>query len=296
MNHSKNVTQLHKTLGRDSRDLRAYVEQATALPFPLNLISGYIAGRMSYTDGYAFPSIENVIQHTRASRATVVRAIAAMKRSGEWTVVSGRGGLPGQQATARSSRYYLSEEMVSGFDAWLERGRRFEDVQTIADDGCVDVSETDASEETGYVLDEEPLDVESIPDFVPDDVDGFEEWEDVQEPEVTAEVLTPFEFHLRELLPAQFAAFANAPAADRERVLALAESLADQGADVYATLSRAVERNTQGIRKITPWLMNFGLTVPVYPDRAPAMMGSSTGGAYDVDTNNVDYGETGQEF
>jgi len=282
---------LHKTLRRDSRDLRAYVEEATSLPFPLNLIAGYIAGKINFNDGYAYPSIENIMQHTHASRATVSRAIAAMKTSGEWTVVSGRGGPLAKHASARASRYYLSEEMVNGFDAWLENGRRIPDEVVTARDA-----------------EDEAVSIDDIPDFVPEDmVAVFEDIEVEAEPEPVAPPrLSPFEYHLRELLPQHWVNFRSASEEERDEVLALARSLADDGVDIYSTLSRAVDRYGKKIDRIIPWLTKVGLA---YPVQNSAQASFETAGAFTgmapaesfqnflmYGTADVDYGKTGQEF
>lgn len=79
--------------------------QLTGTPF---LIALTVASMHSSKTGYAYPSLETIAHSARVSIKTAQRGIIEMKNSGEWHVVSGRGGRLGQRGytTLRANRYY----------------------------------------------------------------------------------------------------------------------------------------------------------------------------------------------
>lgn len=95
------------SVGVASWDVEKWVRKNSRLLGSNFLVSLTVAFFHSRQRGYAFPTIETLASAARVSEKTAKRAIREMKDSGEWIVVSGRGGpdAPGF-VSARANRYY----------------------------------------------------------------------------------------------------------------------------------------------------------------------------------------------
>lgn len=112
--------------GYDSRDLERWVCEHSTLSYPYNLVAGKIAGFVNKTDGYAFPTYALLEEQFKISETTLYRVREIMETSGEWVVLTGRGG-PGLKkgnGSPRANRYYPTAKLLEGIDEWLKgRGK-----------------------------------------------------------------------------------------------------------------------------------------------------------------------------
>lgn len=105
--------------GVASWTVERWVRRHSSLTGAAFAVSLTVASMHSSTTGYAHPSMKSLANAARVSVKTVSRAIAEMKDSGEWVVVTGRGGAAnraslGANSTPRANRYYPTALLRDG--------------------------------------------------------------------------------------------------------------------------------------------------------------------------------------
>lgn len=101
------------SVGCTSWDVEGWVRKNSTLTGTAFLVALTAASLHSRRRGYAFPSIEHLAACSRVSTKTVQRAIEQMRDSGEWIIVTGRGGTQSNNfATARANRYYPTAKLA----------------------------------------------------------------------------------------------------------------------------------------------------------------------------------------
>lgn len=88
--------------------------QLTGTPF---LVALTVASMHSSKYGYAFPSLDKIAESARISIKTAQRGVEEMKQSGEWNIISGRGGRigsNGEKKYNRANRYHPTRLLAEG--------------------------------------------------------------------------------------------------------------------------------------------------------------------------------------
>lgn len=236
-------------------------------------VAAHLAMRHNKTAGYAFPPITEIMAACNLSRASVDRAIAEIKASGEWIVVTGRGGIPGQAWV--SNRYYPSAALLTlpdGAGAPVEE----EDphwAAIIADEPAPEdapLDEPEQQQEQEQPEPREPVDFDLTGVF--DDLGADDEAVGEQPQHVRArpveepQPLAWFEEIIRDAYTAHDSALwarYTAQVTDEQRTVieTLCSSIRDSGADLRLTLDEALER-TDAVRHAVLWLLSYGLNNP----------------------------------
>lgn len=103
------------SIGVPSWTVEGWVRDRSSLKGTQFLVSLIVASLHSSSRGYAFPALDLLASRSRVSLKTAQRATEAMKESGEWTIVSGRGGRTSQgYSGARANRYYPTLLLATG--------------------------------------------------------------------------------------------------------------------------------------------------------------------------------------
>jgi hypothetical protein len=100
-------TENFSSVGVASWDIEKWVRKNSSLVSSSFLVALTVAYFHNQQKGYSFPTIERLSNESRVSEKTVKRAIKDMKDSGEWEILTGRGGPDGKRyGQARANRYY----------------------------------------------------------------------------------------------------------------------------------------------------------------------------------------------
>lgn len=252
------------SVGTPSWEVEKWVRKYSLLRGYDFLVALTVASFHSQQYGYAFPSMENLVEASRVSESSVKRAIQNMKKSEEWVVVSGRGGPEGSRHSSqpRANRYYPTA-ILAGVSARHEH---------------VDVK-------IQYTPEEEAL------------AKAISEAGIVS----TADILILREIWAA--IPAKYQKdFVTQMASGRygnqiARVLSLASDINEAGQSITDTIHQRLKRSRSEPAVILSWLPTWGLRV----ERKGAIHNESNEVTDFLlhgvtKTTGTDYGQTGQEF
>lgn len=242
--------------GIRSYDLAALALTASRAEGMAQLLGTYLAHRYNNTRGYAHPSQDRIAFDLKRSERAVRNMLTELLKTGEWYVVSGRGGTRSSLTMWSASRYYPTYDWLMRCLDQLRRTGAVSTANRIASQSTVfEVNETGARRATSLTLSV------SLPeDYVDETLAVDEVGKDTDELSPAPSVPTILKGVLSD---AEIDSFMSTSAEDRQRALNECASFLREGYDLKATVDAA--RLSARIRPtrynggVANWLVSFAL-------------------------------------